>query len=114
MTKLEALKALAEKVEAGEWDRRVTTSKAAGLNGSDIVNAVRSYNGSLDAAKALHDDLLPGWEWSMESEDQCCAVYKDPMNCTGCAQLGHSSNPARAWLMAIIKALIAEEEAAPH
>jgi hypothetical protein len=109
MTKLEALTELAAKVEAGEWSSRRQLATDAGFDLEAIIDAVRAYHGSLDAANALHEAVLPGWHWSMESEDKICAVYKNPMNDDGHAHLGKSPIPARAWLLAIIRALIAQE-----
>ena len=106
MTKLDALKELLAKVEAGSCENDGSMYLAFGDNWTHCFDA---YHGSLDAAKALHEAVLPGWHWSMESEDKICAVYKNPMNDDGHAHLGKSPNPARAWLIAIIKALIAME-----
>lgn len=68
-------------------------------------DAHSAYKGSLDAAKALHDALLPEWVWKLESYDGLSLAW-----------VGHPSellilqhevdinNPARAWLVAILKA----------
>ena len=63
--------------------------------------------GSLDAAKALHDELLPGWWFSAQPTG--ATVWKvdtphDGMVFTGAP----ASAPARAWLLAILKAKQAE------
>ena len=44
-------------------------------------DVLKAYRGSLDAAKAVKDALLPEWEWNID---------------------------ARAWLLATLKALQAE------
>ena len=71
------------------------------------TRAWEAYLGSLDAAKALHDALLPGWDWSV------CNVAPDK----GAADIGNGTGklitaiadtPARAWLLAILRALKAK------
>ncbi len=94
-----ALAALIEAVEGGEWWGDLP--RPAELH-TDLC--WKAFSGSLDAAKALHEALLPGWS---------CA-----MNTNGSAQVigpmwkryhGESEgNPARAWLLAILRALAAE------
>lgn len=125
MTRTEALRTLAAKVEAGEkyatMGHTSLCSKAfpkpddfdgsrEAFAKSDAQMAILAWrNGSLDAAKALHDAVLPGWDvWyetslgvSMKPKDN--RIWQNPIKFT--------DNPARAWLLAIIKALIAEERA---
>lgn len=64
---------------------------------SYIYNA---YNGSLDAAKALHEALLPGWDWGRDPNGYNWVSMHT--NEIGCADNGDT--PARAWLLAILKA----------
>lgn len=79
------------------------------------VSAVQAHAGSLDAAKALHDALLPGWtacvgqnahhgDWNAFvrlaedgtiTKEHCC---------------GTDDNPARAWLLAVLRAKLAEAD----
>lgn len=71
---------------------------------SVISNANSAYRGSVDAAIALCEALLPGWKW---------AVYGD-----GHAHLwlqlntadGDASTPARALLLAVLRAKLMEVE----
>ena len=83
---------------------------------------LEAYRGSLDAAKALHDAVLPGWAvdrigiWPGGSSSVRIVGthighdgdrwhnFKD-----GEAN-GVADNAARAWLIAIIRALIAQAE----
>ena len=106
MTRIEALKRIAEKVEAGEWSNRKTLAMDAGFDLDAIVYAVRAYSGSLDAAKALHEAVLPGWDY---------IVARTNGGLITLAQVGpdveeFDQDPARAWLLAILRALIAQEE----
>ena len=68
MTDKQALRAMIEAVEAAGWG--VTNwrgfSAVTPVDGTALGPALahRAYHGSLDAAEALHEALLPGW--------QCC------------------------------------------
>lgn len=68
-------------------------------------------NGSLDAANALHDAVLGGdWFWSVYDGNQASVALD------GSAEDGEyfgdfSSSPARAWLLAILRALKQQEGA---
>lgn len=68
------------------------------------VEAYNAFCGSLDAAKALHEAILPGWRWSVAYDDWAC-VWKYEVDGTFEAR---SDNPARAWLLAQLDALIQE------
>ena len=75
-----------------------------GLSWSTVQYA---YAGSLDAAKALHDALLPGWDWTMHGNGQA-ALWPpgsiDEQN-AGCIEADIEGQPARALLLAILRAL---------
>ena len=110
MTKLEALTELAAKVEAGE--RFIDTQlvlvfgKFGPPEDGSTWYARNAYHGSLDAAKALHDAVLPGWDAYVSLKGRASV---DP-ECGGIVDSEYvSNNPARAWLLAIIRALIAQE-----
>ena len=79
MTDRNALTDLIEAVESGH-DDEVDGLACALFHGSgqcrDVVSA---YHGSLDAAKALHEALLPGWDW--------CAGAGPIQGSNGCANL---------------------------
>jgi len=64
MTDTAALERLIEAVEAGEWN---SLANVAAIGDRDAHLAKSAFHGSLDAAKALHDALLPGWVWSIGS-----------------------------------------------
>ena len=69
-----------------------------------------AYEGSLDAAKALHDAVLPGYTRAVDATmpEAGIAVYlhKDGEERFS----GDLPSEARAWLLAIIRALIAQED----
>ena len=106
-----ALDALIGAVEAGDrhlcpfWKVWPPESK----DGRLAYIADNAFTGSLDAAKALHEALLPGWfpgmsknihhgHWYAWVQDKATAHFS-----------AVEPDPARAWLLAIIRALIAQE-----
>lgn len=100
---MNALDDLIAAVEARDWRDMTTAYIALGVNAS---LARSSYNGDLNAAKALHDALLPGWDyhiWNLGSDEagvDVASQEKGPMQDSVI-----SVNPARAWLIAILRAL---------
>lgn len=95
----DALTRLADAVEAGT---AIPDYFLAALHRSTF-HGMSAYDGSLDAAKALHDAALPGWDWSVDNigRSQFCAyVYDDEKTISA-----FNSNLARAWLLAILRAL---------
>lgn len=99
MTRIEALRTLVANVEAGEYD-------GAPFNWSTNKKVFHAYHGSLEAAKALHEAVLPG------RFRDVLAWHQFPMYrvTIGNVHEGVSSVEARAWLLSILKTLIAEEE----
>jgi hypothetical protein len=126
MTRAEALAALIAKVEAGTVSHATFEDlavQAFGL-GDAAINAGQAYGrGSLDAAKALHEAVLPGWRVGQVGQQY--AHQDDPSDAwsvwivapdylTTCAQASAQGPcPARAWLLAILRALHAMEGAQP-
>jgi hypothetical protein len=102
MTRRDDLIALRDAVKAGEWARRSIVLECFP---HDPQAAMSAYRGSLDAAKALHEATLPGWGWAIDWDG---GVFVSDDDITRHA---HSPHPARAWLLAIIEALIAQEAA---
>lgn len=122
----EALEALRDKVKAGVevQPREFRVIAPEGLIANDDlyefwidawVNAEKAHNGSLDAAKALHDAVLPGWvihDMGNNSRSMGWTVviaskagdYASSHEGQDCRQ----ENPARAWLLSILSALISE------
>lgn len=127
MTKLEALKALAEKVEAGAFDAVPGGAQSPMFNAfMDVAECAfgmygpvalprlswDTYKGCLNSAKALMDAVLPGWDIQINTyeDDTFEASVSHPRKVK--TYDGVSPCMARAWLLAILKALIAQEEAA--
>lgn len=120
MTRLEALKALADKVEAGDLTYDYCIAQhvhGIGMNGA----MWRAYTGSLDEAKALHEAVLPGWPtWQVLQRSEWVDVvlhgprtgYKGYQNMAAKVDRRDAIQcPARAWLLSILRALIEQEEA---
>lgn len=115
MTKLEALEELVAKVEAGEIQEGLNTSSV--FEKPHDMLAVDAFHGSLDAALKLHEAVLPqARQYSIVTDLICVNVHvcawpdglaaEREIQGEGWSE----SNPARAWLHAILKALIAMEE----
>lgn len=110
-----ALKALLSKIEAGdvsvnEWRSFSALESRRGVHvDRQTSDAMRAYNGSLDAAKALHEAVLPDWTWNVWQSG--AHVRPDPARIDGTPT--DNAVPARAWLCAILKALISQEEPRP-
>ena len=111
---------LIEAVERGEFPGDVT---ARDLGRPDaqiaILTFYEAFSGSLDAAKALHDALLPGWDWRKPAvpwEKDSVAVQSptwqpaDEENDEGGYPWfkGVADDPARAWVIAVLRALEAD------
>lgn len=105
----EALIELKAKVEAGEPCRTwgATLTDFAGAKWNEVYLA---FNGSLDAAKALHEAVLPEWGWLINGFRSWVTVWAEGDR-TSDANFNATciNNPARAWLLAILSALIAME-----
>lgn len=106
ISKLKALEELREKAKEGMWIGVNTTSQW--LEGWAAIHAFQAYHGSLDAAKALMDAMLP--EWEVETIRQQDPLYDWLVVLIpkkgGWDAEGGSHCLARAWLIAILSALI--------
>jgi hypothetical protein len=114
----DALRALLEQVEAGTATGRPDAlavpreqsrliAKAFGDDDEIWSNVVAAHEGSLDAAKALHEAVLPGWWYSFHSHGLAFLVSPD----CRITPSANNPDPARAWLICIILALIEEATA---
>jgi hypothetical protein len=126
MTRAEALDALIAKVEAGDefaFEKSTQDVFGAYRRSETAQLAYRAFNGSLDAAKALHEAVLPGWRVGQigqqyahqdDPSDAWSVWIVAPDYLTTCAQASAQGPcPARAWLLAILRALHAMEGAQP-
>lgn len=69
-----------------------------------------AFDGDLNAAKALHEALLPGWEWRLV--ENRAWVWRTATNLTESGEVeddAFKGLPARAWLIAILKAYRSQE-----
>lgn len=116
--RLESLRALQEAVKAGDKypSRKIGVGGYPGpltINGVDITIYTlgeKAYNGSLDAAHALHKAVLPGWGWCSATDahnEQWFSVSESSGDYE--TEEIYANNPACAWLLAILAALIAQE-----
>ena len=112
----DALRELLAKVEAGDcteysiFREAHIKSEWQALEGQYRARAWDAYEGSLDAAKALHEALLPGWGWLLNSRSGYALVWESKeVGDREESAISPVSN-ARAWLIAILSALIAEGE----
>lgn len=64
-------------------------------------DAHSAYKGSLDAANALHKALLPRVMWQRSPNGQFCLFDSFAEEVS---YANETDNPARAWLIAILKA----------
>lgn len=112
-TQTEALDRLIEAVKAGLWPDSTLALRSAPRDFAELLGffaldrrtrlAWSAYHGSLDAAKALHEALLPGWDVDVDIRDVLSDAWifspKDDWHI-----IGTHEDPARAWILAILKA----------
>ena len=121
MTRLHALIELRDKVQAGRELDGYTASYAfpdwKPLKKWSLMDLLEWACDPSDiraegAAKALHEAVLPGWAWAVKTlATDACQVWLD--SAYGLRRIGYigtAKDPARAWLLAILNALIAQEQ----
>ncbi len=104
----DALRALRDAVKAGTIDCKTPHCDLPAMH------VLGAYAGSLDAAHALHKAVLPGWEWKRIVNPGPIAsvgVWEPPKFVMGQTAKEVDGNTARAWLLAILEALIAQQGA---
>lgn len=107
--KINALDRLIEAVEAGLISKGVTGLKAFEQFSRDAFGlyqsnaAWRAYGGSLDAALALHEALLPNRYWKLEEWDGAWTA-EIPFSALIKHEATDEHSAARAWLLAVLKA----------
>ena len=119
MDKTKALAELIAKVEAGEWQHTDWPTVEKGFWGNWNEAALHfqlAFNGSLDAAKALHEAVLPGWSPSVGQNAHhgywFATVMRAENGTIAADTTGTGPCPARAWLLAILRALHAQADTA--
>lgn len=107
-----SIAALIEAVEAGTIPRHDLDAfiPVLGLT-MEANNALDAYRSSLDAARALHDALLPDWylldlgELPNRDVKKWVAVVRPrEEDETTRSVVERDNDPARAWLLAILRA----------
>ena len=107
-----ALQELLAKVEARTATPFDPSFEFAFYHGArDMITKVKvadsAYHGDMNAALALHNAVLPDWRWNVNNE-----LSSETADVNWWGMRGESGrclgNPARAWLIAILKALIWE------
>ena len=101
------LRALIEAVERGELDVAAIEDALSSFEQYDAC--ISAFHCSLDAAFALHEALLPGWVYGLNTgfQRKAHAVVGQP-GVSFFAGNNDTGNPARAWLLAILRAVEAE------
>lgn len=109
------LEKLIEAVEAGlpsptNW-RDFAALPKCDVDTPAPILAHRAYYGSLDAAKALHEALLPEWDLMLTTyeDDTFEASVSEPLKVK--TYDGVNSVLSRAWLLAILRAYAARDAA---
>jgi hypothetical protein len=102
----QAIRKLREAVEAGTCPMDMAI--AAIPKWSSLIMA--AFDGSFDAAFELHKAMLPRWsaEARISGFGGGQAAVWDPMKSPGRDIRVQNDNPARAWLICILKALEAQ------
>ena len=93
---------LIEAVESGEMLEMTTVIRSPVVEWGSMVMA--SFDGSIDAAVALLEALLPGRNWSLDGGNQPYAVVWTGERNWSANEGAEASNPARALLLATLRA----------
>lgn len=105
MTDATVLRALRDRVAAGKyWSDLPRPSYLH----TDLC--WKAFNGSLDAAKALHEALLTGWGWNASQVGASVSSPTANIAEGAAVEFYRDGSPARAWLLAILDAKIWEIE----
>lgn len=104
------LDALIEAVEAGSFPVDMCAADLKFLGIECIYEVYDVFSGSLDAAKALHDALLPGWRVEVFNLDGEVVLRRNRPIDRAYGDAMNSGEVARAWLLAILKAYRATME----
>lgn len=105
--RITALRALEKAVEAGCVGAGLNTASVFGDN-QTAMDAVDAFYGSWDAAKSVQDAELPGWVGSVDT-DGFARIFRPGPVITVMETVRLDGMTSRAWLLAIIRAIIAQE-----
>ena len=110
----DAIKQMLTQIEAGCFPedilvRDLGLDVVAESTGLPIIKMMyEAFSGSMDAAKGLHEALLSSWPWSVKTL-ATGGFHAWTNHAYGLRSLGYtgvaSGNPARAWLIAILRAI---------
>jgi len=74
-----------------------------------IEEQAKRYTASLDAAIALVERCLPGWDWKVQTWDDQFAADLEPHETSETGFLATGTTPAIALLIALLRALEARD-----
>lgn len=108
-----ALRTLIEAVEAGEFPHGINGAARAVFpyaerEADDLgLTAAAAFDGSVDAALALMEAVLPGWVWALDCEPgfATALIFKPNGDELYLQSVAKTDTPARAILLAILKAM---------
>ena len=108
MSRAQALADLLAKVEAGD---DITAHHTSRIFNPGYAHAINAASGSLDAALALHNAVLPMWEARVKvgadgNPSRAFLTSLTPVSGKPSSVVAWGIIPARVWLCAILTALI--------
>lgn len=99
---------LIDAVGLSAWEHYICPSQDAGLTYKQSWLVDCAYHGSLDAAKALHEALLPGWGSRRTSNSSgnsfSAEVFPGTVGQPRRQEAYGYHSESRAWLLSILKA----------
>ncbi len=111
---LKALEDIVAKIEDGidpEVEDFATVFPPKSTNEREVFqNAYDAYNGSLDAAKALHEVVLPDWTRFADATAPEMGITITLLDTSVNEVVADLPCEARAWLLAILRALVEQLE----
>ena len=113
MTALEELRKKVASGHADMFDFAAVWPSATAYGPEKWQDAHKAYHGSINGALALHEAVLPGWGWNCDSNHGASVWVVTNRDGTWVVEKERSEtdnhSPARAWLLAILDALMAQE-----
>jgi len=110
----QALSDLLALVESGEATGKIGPIMINYWHVETEVHALSAYTRSLDSARYLQNAMLPGWTRAVDASAPECGITVElfaPGQQPDQTVKGNDAVESRAWLIAILKALIAGEDA---